>query len=114
MMRPIIPPASSPNLSMPAAKLPGTPGAPSASTSTSTRDPALRKAAESFEAVMLRQLIGTMRKAKLADDFLGSSATDSFREMADARVADSMATLGQFGIADMVEKQLRSRVGTGK
>ena len=77
------------------------PGAPS-----SKPDPQLRKAAEAFEAVMLRQMMASMRKAKLGEDIMGSSATDNFREMADARVADSMAALRQFGIADLVEKQL--------
>jgi flagellar protein FlgJ len=69
-------------------------------------DPQLRKAAEAFEAVMLRQMMASMRKAKLGEDIMGSSASDNFREMADARVADSMAALRQFGIADLVEKQL--------
>lgn len=68
-------------------------------------DPALRKATQAFEAVFLRELIGSMRKAKLADDMLGSSATDNFRELADAKTADSMAALGQFGIANMLERQ---------
>ncbi len=71
-------------------------------------DGGLRKAAEQFEAVILRQLLASMRQAKLGDDMMGSSATDNFREMADARVADSMAALRQFGIADLVEKQLKA------
>lgn len=73
---------------------------------SSKPDPQLRKAAEAFEAVMLRQMMASMRKAKLGEDIMGSSASDNFREMADARVADSMAALRQFGIADLVEKQL--------
>lgn len=79
-------------------------------------DGSLRKAAEAFEAVILRQLMASMRQAKLGDDIFGSSASDNFREMADARTADSMASLRQFGIADMVEAQLRGRIagaGTG-
>ena len=77
------------------------PGAPSPKP-----DPQLRKAAEAFEAVMLRQMMASMRKAKLGEDIMGSSATDNFREMAEARVADSMAALRQFGVADLVEKKL--------
>lgn len=69
-------------------------------------DPALRKAAEAFEAVILRQMLASMRSAKLGDDIFGSSATDNFREMADAKLADNMAGLRQFGIADLVERQL--------
>lgn len=81
---------------------------PIISSHVTTVDPALRKAAQGFEAVFLREIIGSMRKGKLADEMFGSSATDNFREIADARTAESIAKLGQFGIADMVEKQLRS------
>ena len=74
-----------------------------------TRDPELRKAAEAFEAVILRQLMASMRKAKLGDEIFGSSATENFRDMADARIADNMAGMRQFGIADLVEKQLAQK-----
>ena len=79
-----------------------------------TPDPALKKAAQGFEAVFLREIIGAMRKGKLSDDIFGSSATDSFRDMADARTADEMAKLGQFGIAAMVERQLTKTTGARK
>jgi peptidoglycan hydrolase FlgJ len=77
---------------------------PAIATATSTAD--LKKAAQAFEAVFLRQLIGTMRAAKLADDVFGSEASGQFREMADAETAKTMAGLGQFGIATLIEKQL--------
>jgi flagellar protein FlgJ len=76
-------------------------------------DGGLRKAAEAFEAVILRQLMASMRQAKLGDDVFGSSATDNFREMADAKTADSIAAMRQFGIADMVERQFRGVTGSG-
>jgi peptidoglycan hydrolase FlgJ len=78
-------------------------------TSAPKRDPELRKAAEAFEAVILRQMMASMRKAKLSDEMFGSSATDNFREMADAKLADNMAIMRQFGIADLVEKQLAQK-----
>jgi flagellar protein FlgJ len=65
----------------------------------------LRKAAEAFEAVFLRQVIGSMRQAKLADDVFGSAATDQFRELADGKMADNMADQGSFGIADLLLQQ---------
>jgi peptidoglycan hydrolase FlgJ len=68
-------------------------------------DPAMRKAAQGFEAVFLREIIGSMRKAKLCDDPLSSSATENFRELADARTAETMATSGSLGIAALVERQ---------
>ncbi|HTU13320.1 MAG TPA: rod-binding protein [Allosphingosinicella sp.] len=65
----------------------------------------LRQAAQAFEAVFIRQLIGSMRNAKLGEDMFGSQATEQFRDMADARLADSMSQQGTFGIADMLAAQ---------
>ena len=67
----------------------------------------LRQAAQAFEAVFVRQLLGSMRSAKLADDMFGSQATDQFRDMADARLADTMSQRGTFGIADMLVAQFQ-------
>lgn len=83
-----------------------TSGGPASASAPAKIDPALRKAAQGFEEVIVRQLIASMREAKLADGMFASSATDNFRELADARTAESIAKLGQFGIAGLVEKQL--------
>jgi peptidoglycan hydrolase FlgJ len=66
---------------------------------------ALRAAAQQFEAVFLRQMIGSMRQAHLSDDIFGSQATDQFRDMADANLADSMSHQGVFGIAQLLLAQ---------
>ena len=66
----------------------------------------LRQAAQAFEAVFIRQLLGSMRSAKLADDMFSSQATDQFRDMADSRLADSMSQRGTFGIADLLVAQV--------
>ena len=60
--------------------------------------------AKQFEAIFLRQMIASMRSPSLGDDLFGSDASNQFRDMSDARLADSMA--GQFGIARLLEKQL--------
>ena len=70
----------------------------------------LKQAAQGFEAVFLRQMIGAMRSAKLADDdIFGSSAEDQFRDMGDARLADDMAKKGGFGVSDMLLRQFGSK-----
>ena len=38
-----------------------------------------------------------------------SSATEQFRDMADARTADSMAEKGGFGIADLLMRQFAAK-----
>ena len=65
----------------------------------------LRKAAESFEAIFLRQMIGSMRGATKGDTLLGSDAGNQFRDLMDERLADDMANKQSFGIAEMVLKQ---------
>jgi len=70
---------------------------------------ALEKAAQQFEAIFLRQMMGAMRSASLAEGISDSSATDQFRDMADARTADSMATKGTLGIAEMLMHQFGAK-----
>jgi flagellar protein FlgJ len=55
-----------------------------------------------------------MRQAKLGEDLFGSQATDQFREMGDARLADQMAKDGGFGIAEMMLKQMDAAAGALK
>jgi len=69
-------------------------------------DPALEKAAQAFEAVFVRQMIGAMRSASLSEGMFDSSATEQFRDMADARTAENMAKDGAMGIAELLLKQL--------
>ena len=70
---------------------------------------ALKDAAQSFEAVILRQILELSRKAKLADDLFGSNAVNNFRDLQDANLANSIASRGAFGIAALVEKQFSTR-----
>jgi len=88
---------------------PAAPAAPQAAAQTDRRQSELRAAAQAFEAVFLRQMIGSMRQAHLADDPFGSQATEQFRDMSDARLADEMSHQGAFGIARMLLAQFEHR-----
>ena len=70
----------------------------------------LQKVAQQVEAVFLRQMIGAMRSASLAERIDDSAATQQFRDMADARTADAMASKGAMGIAELLLKQFGDRV----
>ncbi len=77
-------------------------------------DAALARAAEAFEALFLRQMLAAMRAAKLADDPLSSAAQGTFRDMSDARLADSMAAAmaaSNSGIAALLRTQFAARKG---
>ena len=88
---------------------PATSLAPQDSTTQAQRA-ALRTAAQQFEAVFLRQMIGSMRSAGLGDGIFDSEATQQFQEMSDAKTADVMAEKGAFGIADLLVKQYGARL----
>ncbi|MCB2015784.1 MAG: rod-binding protein [Sphingobium sp.] len=65
----------------------------------------LEQAAKAFEAIFLRQMIGAMRSSSLAEGLFDNSATEQFRDMADARTADEMAKTSKFGIAELLLQQ---------
>lgn len=72
---------------------------------TSSDESQMREVAQQFEAIFLRQMIGSMRSSSLAEGMFDSSATQQFRDMADAKTADEMARTSRFGIADLLMKQ---------
>jgi peptidoglycan hydrolase FlgJ len=67
----------------------------------------LKTAAQQFEAVFLRQMIGSMRQASLGDGMFDSEATQQFQDMADSKTADAMSDKGVLHIADLLVKQLQ-------
>lgn len=79
--------------------------------SAATRNQAsLAKAAQQFEAIFLRQMIGAMRSASLAEGISDSSATEQFQSMADSRTADALAGSGSMGIAQLLLQQFGGKV----
>lgn len=100
---------------------PITPSNAAAGTSAAAPTPAspdqakLKKAAQAFEAVFVRQLIGSMRSASGDENegLFDSEATKQFQDMADSKTADAMAQKGALHIADMLVKQYGARMATG-
>ena len=66
----------------------------------------LREAAEQFEAIFLNEFIKQARKAKLADDILGSDAQDTYQEMMDRELSTQLAGRVNLGIAEALVRQL--------
>ncbi|PAX07960.1 rod-binding protein [Sphingomonas lenta] len=58
----------------------------------------LDKAGRQFESVFTGLMLASMRKAKLADPLFDSKAIDTFRDMQDKLVAQSMAEHAPMGI----------------
>jgi peptidoglycan hydrolase FlgJ len=87
------------------------PAAPAAGQTVDQKQ--LRAVAEQFEAVMLRQMIGSMRSASLSEGMFDNGGTEQFRDMSDARTAENMAKHGALGIADLLVKQFGARLAPG-
>ncbi len=77
-----------------------------ASASASDRA-ALKKAAQGFEAIFVRQMLSAARAASLAGDdpIFGGQAQETFTAMRDERFAEIAATTGAFGLAKKLEAQ---------
>jgi flagellar protein FlgJ len=85
----------------------------SATTGASKADAKLKTVAKQFEAVFLRQMIGSMRSASLSDGMFDSSATQQFRDMSDSRLADSMADKSVLHVAELLVKQFGATISGG-
>ena len=70
------------------------------------RNADLREAAEHFEAIFLNEFIKQARKAKLADDILGSDAQDTYQDMMDRELSTQLAGRVNLGIAEALVRQL--------
>ena len=81
--------------------------APSAATQNQA---SLAKAAQQFEAIFLRHMIGAMRSASRAEGISDSSATEQFQSMADSRTADALANTNSMGIAQLLLQQFSGKV----
>jgi flagellar protein FlgJ len=68
----------------------------------------LRKAAQGFEAIFVRQMLSAARAASLGgkDDLFSGQAQETFAAMRDERFAEIAAGTGAFGLAKRLEVQL--------
>lgn len=66
----------------------------------------LHEAAAQFEAIFVRQMLQTARKADFGDKLVSGQGLDSFKQMQDEKFADIAAHQGAFGIARGIERQV--------
>ena len=67
----------------------------------------LRKAAEGFEAIMIRKMLESARAASFNEDTpLTGGGLKQFEQMRDEHFADLAAQTGAFGFARSIEEQL--------
>jgi peptidoglycan hydrolase FlgJ len=71
----------------------------------------LYKASQDFEALFIKQMLDVMRKTIHKEDDLlaGGLGQDVYEDMLYGEYAKKMATTAQFGLADMIYRQLSSK-----
>lgn len=93
---------------------PATGAAGASSRAQSAVTPALRKAAQDFEAIFVHQLLSTMRQASLpGTGSLGSSAQRIYQDVMDDEVARSISRAGGLGLAELLIRDVARR-GAGQ
>ena len=71
----------------------------------------LKAAGEKFEAVFTGMMLKAMRKTKLAEPLFDSQASETFRDMQDQNLAQSMAVHAPMGIGKAMTDFLAKSTG---
>ncbi|WP_157314138.1 flagellar assembly peptidoglycan hydrolase FlgJ [Chitinibacter sp. GC72] len=74
--------------------------------SLSNKGAATQGVAQQFEALLLQQMLGAMRKAAPPDELDQSAASQMFKGMRDQQLAQNWAQSGGIGFANMIVRQL--------
>lgn len=75
----------------------------------------LRKAAEGFEAIMIRKMLEAARASSFAEETpLTGGGMKQFTQMRDEHFADIAAETGAFGFARSIEAQLSQHLASHK
>ncbi len=75
----------------------------------SINDRRLKEACSDFEAIFIKQMLDSMRKTVSKSGLMGGGmAEDIFEDMLYEKYAEKMSKTGNFGIKDILYKQLKS------
>ncbi|THB67951.1 MAG: flagellar assembly peptidoglycan hydrolase FlgJ [Gammaproteobacteria bacterium] len=75
-------------------------------------DAAIKQVARQFESMFVQIMMKNMRSATPGDSLLGSDAVDQYQDMHDKQMSIDLCSNGKgFGIAALVEKQIRMQQG---
>ncbi len=73
------------------------------------RQAEIKSMAADFEAIFVRQMLSTMRASSLGEGLFDGQGLEQFRDMQDAKIAESMAEKGVFGIAQLLTRHLENK-----
>ena len=75
----------------------------------------LRKAAEGFEAIFIRQILKSMHSTLTSGGMFGSgSVGEIYSDIMDNAISEKIAERGDMGLADIIYKQMVKSIESGK
>ena len=89
----------------------------SRATDGEAKQAALKEAAQQFEAIFMRMLLSSMRKAQdvlESDSPFNSESTKFYRDMHDQQMALELSSTGSLGLSDLIVRQLGGDSGKFK
>lgn len=81
----------------------------SANPAADKRKAEVQSMAADFEAIFVRQMLTTMRSSSLGEGLFDGQGLEQFRDMQDAKIAESMAEKGVFGISQLLTRHLENK-----
>jgi flagellar protein FlgJ len=85
------------------------PGSATAGTNGGS-NPALRKAAEQFEALFIQEMLKSMRASIEKDELTSNQHLETYESLFDREVSLQMAKRGSVGLADMLVKHMEKQL----
>ncbi len=64
--------------------------------------------AADFEAIFVRQMLTAMRSASLGEGLFDGQGMEQFRDLQDAKIAETIAQRGVFGISQLLTQHLEN------
>ena len=81
-----------------------------AATGPAGSNPALRKAAEQFEALFIQEMLKSMRASIEKDELTNNQHLETYESLFDREVSLQMAKRGSVGLADMLVKHMEKQL----
>ena len=71
-----------------------------------------KEVAQQFESLFVNMMLQAMRKATNKSELLNSQATQTYEQLFDQEIANSLSKTGSFGIAEAIERQIQIARGS--
>jgi flagellar protein FlgJ len=84
------------------------------SQATADAPAAIKEAGKQFEALFIQMMLKSMREATPDDPLFGSQEGNTYRDLFDKQIAETLSQRGGLGLAEIVVRQLQPHTGAAE